>query len=1233
MKTSYGERDYTFGQAMLMLRTEIGLTQAGLAELLGVSRRAVGEWEAGNSYPKAEHLKQFIALAIKQQAFPIGCEAEAIRTLWQAARQKVLLDEQWLHLLQDQPHALSSLVAPLPVEGASEQTLPRLAPGPRVDWGDALAVPTFYGREQEQALLTQWVVQERCRVVSVLGMGGIGKSALTVHMMHLLSEHFEVVLFRSLRDAPSCETLLDDCLQVLSPQPLGTVPADLEQHISLLLAYLRKYRALLVLDNLETLLAEGEVTGQYRPSFEGYKRLLYLVATMEHQSCLLLTSREKLAELRLLEGKHSPVRSLRLSGLDMAACEQLLAEKDVVGTAQNRAWLVEMYGGNPLALKIIAETISDLFDGEISQFPTEDMVIFGSVADLLSEQFTRLSPLEQIVLYWLAIVRETLTLGELQVLLVTPLPRYKLLEAIDSLRRRSLIERGKRPASFTLQSVILEYVTERLITEVSSEILHSHLDRFLQHGLELASAREYVRQTQNQLLVVPLLARLQSMYQGRDEMEAQLLSLFDLLRTRSDQAQGYGPANLLALLHLQRGHLRNLNLSRLAIRGAYLQGSEMQGTSLAGALIRNSTFTDTLDAIWAVAISNNGTFWAAGSRCGEVRVWKNGGQTLYLTWQAHTDIVFTLAFSPDERTLATGSWDGTLKLWDLNSGALLWRGSHTNSVRRLAFAPDGGMLASSGRDALVRLWDPQSGANLQTLPHPGPVFAVTWSPDGRLLASGDFEGHIRLWELQQTQPATCVQTLPGHTNWLAELAFAPDGQTLASASWDRTVKLWEVANRRIGSLRQTLSGHQDRVFRVVWSTDGRIVASAGLDKTIWLWDVAQSRYRAALHGHTGDVYALAFTPDSKSLLSGSDDGTLRVWEVMSGQCIGFMQGYALSIHDIDWNPTGTHLVSGGTDRLVTVWQVASEGPPQILRGHRSFVFGVGWSPDGRWLASSEWDNVIRLWDPTAGTCVQVLRGYGHPLMGVAWSPDGQWLASGTYMHGAQVWEVTTSKRHWDEHTHPTPIRRVAWSPDGMWLAGGDEDGHVCLWEPSDGTLLHELSGHHGRVTSVAWHPDGTLLASAGGGRNGGELLVWDTQNWECVRTFAGHPAVIYAVTWSPPDNLLISGCSDGRLRWWDMQSGECVQMRVAHRGTVRSLRVNPDGVHLASCGDDGAIMLWNLCNGRHLRTIRHNRPYEQVNIINIRGVTEAQKTNLRNLGAIEEETTASKESADEEPIW
>jgi hypothetical protein len=353
---------------------------------------------------------------------------------------------------------------------------------PRIDWVGALDVSRFTGREGELAELSQWVVHEHCRLVAILGMGGIGKSALVSLLGKQLAPQFDAVLWCSLRDAPSCEELVANCLTFFSETPPAEFPTLLEQRINQLIERLHERRCLLVLDNLETLLQEGDPEGNYRPGYQGYGRLIERLGESAHRSCVLLTSREKPREIEALEGLRGPVRSLRLLGLSQEAARSLLEDKDLRGASSAWLQLIATYAGNPLALKIVGQAIVDLFAGDIVPFLQSGELIFNGIRAVLRQQVARLTPLEQTLLTWLAVVREWTSLDSLLSLLVPRPTRARVLEALEALSRRSLIERGQG-ASFTLQSVVMEYVTDALLDQLSEEIVTQAMDHLHRYAV------------------------------------------------------------------------------------------------------------------------------------------------------------------------------------------------------------------------------------------------------------------------------------------------------------------------------------------------------------------------------------------------------------------------------------------------------------------------------------------------------------------------------------------------------------------------------------------------------------------------------------------------------------------------------------------------------------------------------------------------------------------------------
>ncbi len=1209
-KSLYGERDYAFGQLVLTLRTTIGLTQAGLGERLGVSRRAVAEWEGGLSYPKAERLQQLIALGVRASAFAAGREEQEIRALWKAAHQKVLLDEDWLAALLASPRP----VQPSPQagthtarEGAEPDALPR------IDLVGALDVSHFAGREVEVAELTQWIVQERCRLVSVLGIGGVGKSMLASLLGRRLSHEFEAVLWRSVRDAPGCSELVADCITFFSDTPPASFPASLEQRINQLLSRLQARRCLLVLDNLETLLQSGDRAGNYLPGYEGYGRLIGRLTESAHQSCVLLTSREKPKEIEPLEGVRSPVRSLRLVGLDEQAARELLADKELGGTSLAWRRLVATYAGNPLALKIVAQTISDLFGGDLDRFLQEGELIFNGVRPVLRQQVGRLTPLEHLLLTWLAVLREWTTLPTLAQVLHPRVLRAQLLEALEALGRRSLLERGQQ-ASFGLQSVVMEYLTDELGETLSEEIVVGNPQQLRRLALAQAQAKDYVRQTQGRLLVHPLVERLRSELGTDGLVEEHLLRLLAQFRAEDAATQGYGPANVTSLLTELRGHLRGLDLSRLAIRGAYLQGVEMQDATLASSTLHEVVFTEAFDAVLSVAVNPDGRSIAAGSTSGQVRAWREEGRILHLTMRGHRDRVSAIAFSPDGAALATASWDGTVRLWDLESSATIWTGRDQRMpVTSLAISP-AGKLVSGGYDGALHVWDLRTGTHLSRLAtQGGPILTVACSRDGRLLASGGLDAVIRLWDAEGGMQ---LQELPGHRAPVSTLAFAREMPLLASGSYDQAVKLWDV---KTGDSQGTLDGHTGMVTGLAWAPDGRTLASASYDTTIRLWDSQSWQCRHILQGHRDAVMSLAFLPTGERLLSGSLDRTLRTWDVTSGQHVRTMQGYALALSSLSWSPDGRFLVSGSSEGTLTLWEVIAQTPVRVLRGHRQWVSAVAWSRATHRIASGSADHTVRLWDAVTGVCTHILQGHTDRVCSVDWSPDGSMLASGSYDGSVRLWETQAGASR-VEIERAGVVNAVAWSPDGTLIALATEEGLVQVSRAADGSLVRRFE-HAGTVNTLCWNPSGEHLVSGSVDGDKGVVSLWDVRQGALVRRLEGHHGFLMGVEWSAAHNLLVSAGADGTVRWWDPQQGVNLATVPAHEAWARAVHISPDGKNVASCGEDGVIQLWDMQSHQHLATLRAERPYERLDISHTRGLTNAQQAALRALGASGVENT------------
>ncbi|MFM7407319.1 MAG: eIF2A-related protein [Cuspidothrix sp.] len=1081
------------------------------------------------------------------------------------------------------------------------------------DWGDAPDVSVFYNRTEELATLKQWIIGDGCRLVVLLGMGGIGKTHLSIKLAEQIQDHFEYLIWRSLLPAIPLQQLVINLLKFLTQGEENNLPIRFEEQISSLIQILRKKRCLLILDNGETLLKSGVLAGQYQEGYEEYKKFFQRIGECNHKSCIILTTREKPKEIALMKGETLPVRSLKLEGLNLQTGKKILElKKCFLDSEASYQFLIETYGGNPLALKIVSGMAWDLFNGNISELIGNKSLIFGEINEVLEQQFQRLPDSEKSFLYWLILEQEPI--GESDLLGIFITAPEMMIETIQSLLHRSLLE--KKNKKFFLQPVVREYLSKRLIEEIIAEIDKEELFLINQYPLLKSKAKEYIKQAQIKQIIKPLLEELLTTYQTQEKIELKFKNIIDNIRTNPLLLSGYAAGNIINLLCQLQVELSAYNFSNLTIWSACLQHTNLQNVNFSGADLSHSVFAKQLTSILSVAFSLDGKLLATGDVNGEIYLWQVADGQPILNCKGHAGWIHAIAFSPDGKMICSASSDHTVKLWDIWDGSCLKTlTGHHQRVRSICFSPNGQLIASGGSDATIRIWDSHTGECLKVFSgHKNYVWSVAFSPDGRIIASGSEDKTIKLWDVNTGQ---CRQTLSEHERWVRSVAFSPDGTLIASGSGDRTLKIWETST---GKCLRTLTGHTQRLRSVAFSPDGKLIASGSGDRTVRLWSTVDGQCLKSLHGHNSLLTSVAFSPNGIILATGSEDRSVRLWEVSTGSCVDIWQGYGSWIQSVAFSPDGKTLASGSEDKTIRLWHLEKTHYPAttttsiVLEGHRGWVCSVAFSPDGKHLASGSSDYTIKLWDINTGQCLKTLQGHTRWIGSVVFSPDGLILASCGGDYTVKLWNIITGNCIKTLQGHEGWLWSVQFSPDGLTLASASEDKTIKLWDINTGKCLNTLIGHTSWVQGIYFSPDGKLLASASCDCT---IRLWDVTTGQCLKTLQGHLSWVQSVAFSPNGETLASGSCDQTVKLWNINTGKCEKTIQAHQNWVWSVAFSPNGEMVASGGQDETIQLWDMQTGKCLQLLRTKRPYEGMSIKGTKGLTDVQREALKFLGAVD----------------
>jgi len=597
------------------------------------------------------------------------------------------------------------------------------------------------------------------------------------------------------------------------------------------------------------------------------------------------------------------------------------------------------------------------------------------------------------------------------------------------------------------------------------------------------------------------------------------------------------------------------------------------------------------DDVWSVAFNPDGKRLATASADGAAMIWDASTGAALSTLAGHSDEVVNLAYSPDGERLATAGLDGTIRLWNASTGeALHTLLNYAGDFGAIAFSPDGARLATASEAGTIIFWDSLSGERLLTLSaHVGDVSDLAFSPDGELLATAGEEGEVKVWSVASmlalaekpgTSPFTGQQilTLTGHTNSITDLAFSPDGARLATASFDLTAKVWDASN---GELLLTLSGHTNGLRGIAFSPDGSLLVTGGQDGIAKVWDAASGEELFTLAGQPGAVNAVTISLDGKRAATAGRDGTAKVWDISSagrGELLtvpGFTGTFSL-----DGTRMTTVNFEGSNTLKIQEWKPSPATTLAPIHtatlNHASPVVAGVFSPDRKRVATASADMLAHVWDLASGQELYTFPVDSHTdgIAAIDVSPDGARLVTAGYDGTARVWDMTSGKELLSLSGETDQVWGIAFSPDGKRIATGNTDNTAVVWDAASGQPLLTLRGHEQVVTSVAFSSDGNFLAT---GSMDSTAKIWDALIGQELYTLSGHTATLLGVAFSPDGDRLATASNDGTAKVWDVERGQVLLTLTGHVGMVSAVSFSPDGTRLVTGSyQDGTVRVYLL---------------------------------------------------------
>jgi WD40 repeat protein len=530
--------------------------------------------------------------------------------------------------------------------------------------------------------------------------------------------------------------------------------------------------------------------------------------------------------------------------------------------------------------------------------------------------------------------------------------------------------------------------------------------------------------------------------------------------------------------------------------------------------------------------------------------------------------VTCVAFSQDDKLLATGSHDGNARLYDCQTGEQVAAfGSHEGWINSIAFSCDGGRLLSGGRDKTVRIWELATGAELHSLERIGAeVRCVTVSREQ--FAAGCSDGSISFWD---AATFAARSSLNGHSGAVLGLAFDGDGTRLVSGGEDGTVQVWNLADQK-SVWKEKL--HAEAVNAVTFSPNGASVASASYDHTARLTDAVNGAEIRVLVGHTAPLRSVAFSPDGSRLATSAGDATARIWRIETGREVLRLAGHTGWVHSVAVSHDGRQIATGGFDKTVRLWDANVTKEIVQISGQDSDLHSLGVSPEGGRIALGG-TGPIRIYDVESGSEKLCLGQDSGGAGKLSFSPDGSAILAAADDGIAHIWKASDGSEILRLDGRGSKILAAAFNPSGSEVATVGQEGAVRLWDVKTGAEIGSYPPHNDELLDVAFSPDGKLLAT---GSRSGAVRILQTGTAAETRTIQAHSKPVHKVVFGPDGKKLATAGEEWNARLWDVESGDRLGEMANHGDQVYDVCFSHDGLRLATASRDRVTRLWDAGN-------------------------------------------------------